>query len=85
MWIDPKMLSRWAYYECLKCKNYEINNLITDSKWSYLYCKTIKDDEEIRNNIKDSEWAFKYLKNINKNNEEMKKIIKGSEWEYWLN
>lgn len=83
MWIDPKELSRWAYFQCIKSKRNDIINLITDSKWAYLYCKTIKDDKKIRDNIKTAYWAFKYLKNVAYSKQMVEKI-KGTEWEYWL-
>ena len=56
MWLDPKEMSRWAYWYCrYKEDKPEVRKYITDSRWACYYCKWIKDRPEIRKYIKEGE------------------------------
>ena len=47
-----------------------------DSKWTYWYCKDVKDDHEIRKYIIGSDWACYYCKDV-KDDPEVRKYIGG--------
>ena len=80
MWITEDAVSQWAYYQCLKLKdgdkkiNLELKDMITTSKWAYMYCQHIEDEFDMRQKIVESEWALNYCTQIRDDNEVMDRI-----------
>ena len=80
MWITEDAVSQWAYYQCLKLKgeekkiNIELKDMITTSKWAYMYCQHIADEVDMREKIVESEWALNYCTQIRDDNEIMDRI-----------
>jgi len=54
---------------------------VTDSKWVYEYCITVKDDPKVRKNITCSEYAYLYCQYI-KDDPKVRKYITDSFWAY---
>jgi hypothetical protein len=80
LWISEDAVSQWAYYQCLKLRdnekkiNPELKDMITTSKWAYMYCQHIGDDFDMRQKIVESEWALNYCTQIRDDNEVLERI-----------
>ena len=60
MWMDEKEISYAMYEKCKKSDKKIYWENITNSYWSYKYCKNIKDRPEVRQYITDSDDTYFY-------------------------
>jgi len=75
MWMDEKEISEQMYKKCFRNDQEKYWSLITDSAWSYYYCKNVKDRPEVRKFIIESEWAYFYCRFV-EDKPEVRKYIK---------
>jgi len=84
MWITEDAVSQWAYYQCLKLRDDkfddnkeidpELKEMITTSKWAYMYCQHVRDEPDMREKIVESEWVLNYCTQIRDDNEVMGRL-----------
>lgn len=90
MWITEDAASQWAYYQCLKLKENnkpidpELKDIITTSKWAYMYCQHIEDEPDMRKKITESEWALNYCTQIRDDNEVMDRMTDPTDAQLYL-
>ena len=80
LWVSEDAISQWAYYQCLKLKedgkefDLDLINMITTSKWAYMFCQHVEDLPDVRERIVDSEWALNYCTLIRSDREVLARI-----------
>ena len=80
LWVSEDSVSQWAYYQCLKIRDegkeydLELINMITTSKWAYMFCQHIEDHPDMRKRIVDSEWALNYCTQIRDDEEVLERV-----------